>query len=80
MALAHVRPDGVLYLGTSDRGLVMRKECLMHFLRGVPPCPADHDLVALFLPFEDRARADTEFLSNLGWYGDLALSGKLGFR
>jgi 2-polyprenyl-6-methoxyphenol hydroxylase-like FAD-dependent oxidoreductase len=40
--------------------------------------PANDDLVALFVPFQDRARADSESASNLGRYGNLTLRRELG--
>jgi hypothetical protein len=50
----------------------------MDILERVETNPPDDDLAALFVPLQDRARADSESASNLGRYGNLTLRRELG--
>src|SRR6195952_5361382 len=78
MAALDVLPHAVLQLFERP-GLGCRLEQrAMDILRGITAGSPDHDPLSLFLPFQDRARADAESLTNLFGYGDLSLGSQLG--
>lgn len=52
----------------------------MDILRGVPAYPANHDLLTIIRPFQNRARAYAKLPANRRWYRDLTLCRELRMR
>jgi hypothetical protein len=80
MSLSHRRPDSALQLGESLAGPGLTREDGFVHVSGAesPDAPHNNAPVLLFIPFENGAGTEAKLTPNLGWYGDLALSGELG--
>ena len=57
-------------------GLPGGEYCPMNILRRKAAGPANHDFTGVFLPFENRTRADAEPPPDISGNGDLSLGGE----
>jgi hypothetical protein len=63
-----VPPQTLLQLRQRPRPGRSRKQTPVHILRRITADPANHDLLTVIVPLEDRAGADAKLSANFGGY------------
>src|SRR5271165_98946 len=81
IAFLDAPPDPVFHLAQSS-GLrcTLREQCAVDVERGKAARAPHDDVIAVFIPFQDRAWTNAQFPANAGGDGNLTLCREFGIR